>query len=591
MMAVEGLQSITRQRAANPKVRTGCITCKARHVKCDEGKPVCLRYACFPVLCTSLVILDSKTLYTSTNHTNLQVLAHEPAVAPAVDSTTEHALEVFFLCTAPALAGYFEHAFFQGSVLQFSLGEPAILQAIAALGSLHEQAAASKIQHLHRKTSLPELPLKLYNRAIRVMIEKVTVDPTNLPLIAMVNILFICFEYFQGNLQAAASHIRGGIDILNNWRAKNIIKRDETGGHRYVSSEAEFMETEVAPLLCTFNINAVQWGVGVQASVVPDPPTDSSTISMPDRFDTLKAARAALLKLVISATWEFEPSEKELSNTDFPLICERIMTSLNRWKVSFEDLVNRQSHLWDNRKRQTADAIIVMHANAELGVYSYQAQSHCDWDKYRDQYEVTAALINKLIADTNHFPHELSRTFSLDFRMMFPLQPVAWRCRWPHLHRVGLDLRARLPDLNSLPAAKQYHTVSARIAEIEEAYRNMPAAKGDFPEMLNIQDYSIVISQGEQDQPPAFVVTFWSKPDGLEGSWYSFTENIQLESGGAGNACLQIRDREDIQKVSDLISDTYQEDSKPSPSSLKSAAMYPCPHISKPIKEERPGPF
>ncbi|KAH6876827.1 hypothetical protein B0T10DRAFT_497333 [Thelonectria olida] len=31
------------QRARKPKVRTGCATCKARHVKCDERKPTCLR--------------------------------------------------------------------------------------------------------------------------------------------------------------------------------------------------------------------------------------------------------------------------------------------------------------------------------------------------------------------------------------------------------------------------------------------------------------------------------------------------------------------------------------------------------------------
>jgi hypothetical protein len=32
-----------RKRASKPKVRTGCISCKRRHVKCDEGKPTCVR--------------------------------------------------------------------------------------------------------------------------------------------------------------------------------------------------------------------------------------------------------------------------------------------------------------------------------------------------------------------------------------------------------------------------------------------------------------------------------------------------------------------------------------------------------------------
>jgi hypothetical protein len=30
-------------RARKPKVKTGCITCKIRRVKCDETKPECRR--------------------------------------------------------------------------------------------------------------------------------------------------------------------------------------------------------------------------------------------------------------------------------------------------------------------------------------------------------------------------------------------------------------------------------------------------------------------------------------------------------------------------------------------------------------------
>jgi hypothetical protein len=36
-------QKAPRKRASKPKVRTGCISCKLRHVKCDERKPACLK--------------------------------------------------------------------------------------------------------------------------------------------------------------------------------------------------------------------------------------------------------------------------------------------------------------------------------------------------------------------------------------------------------------------------------------------------------------------------------------------------------------------------------------------------------------------
>lgn len=44
-----------QQRARKPKVRTGCVTCKARHVKCDERKPSCLRCERAGVSCSGFI--------------------------------------------------------------------------------------------------------------------------------------------------------------------------------------------------------------------------------------------------------------------------------------------------------------------------------------------------------------------------------------------------------------------------------------------------------------------------------------------------------------------------------------------------------
>lgn len=92
------------------------------------------------------------------------------APAPVVESPTEfRALEIFFRKTAPQLAGYFEGSFFLGSVLQASLTELAVRQAIAALAVLHEQMMA---RHLDKRDLDASVPIQLYNRAIRTIVEK-----------------------------------------------------------------------------------------------------------------------------------------------------------------------------------------------------------------------------------------------------------------------------------------------------------------------------------------------------------------------------------------------------------------------------------
>ncbi|KAH8808719.1 hypothetical protein F5884DRAFT_753238 [Xylogone sp. PMI_703] len=49
--AAEGEAKVRRSRASKPKVRTGCTTCKIRHVKCDETKPACMRCVKFGRQC------------------------------------------------------------------------------------------------------------------------------------------------------------------------------------------------------------------------------------------------------------------------------------------------------------------------------------------------------------------------------------------------------------------------------------------------------------------------------------------------------------------------------------------------------------
>ncbi|KAJ5089880.1 hypothetical protein N7532_008564 [Penicillium argentinense] len=205
---------------------------------------------------------------------------------PAVDLPIEpHALG-FFHQSAPQLAGYFEHSLFQGSALQLSLAEATVRQAISALGLLHKQAALDQLQSPRRGTRPPELPMKLYNRAIRAII-KVTADPHNLPFIAMINILFTCFEYFQGNLDAAASHIRGGVSLLKDWRRKNWKDTGQAWGRENAPSEAEFMENEIAPLLSIFNISAMKWGVGMRDNLLLSPLDNQGKPAIPDDLNPL----------------------------------------------------------------------------------------------------------------------------------------------------------------------------------------------------------------------------------------------------------------------------------------------------------------
>lgn len=123
----------------------------------------------------------------------------------------------------------FTGEFFQGTVLKVKLVEAAIRQAMAAIGIVHEQAVLGRphnpeeqgnsIEQARWKRFDPlNVSIQLYNRLIRAIINEVISEPSSLSLVAMISILFTCFDCFQGNTGTAAAHLKRGISLLQGFR-------------------------------------------------------------------------------------------------------------------------------------------------------------------------------------------------------------------------------------------------------------------------------------------------------------------------------------------------------------------------------------
>ncbi|KAI0442684.1 hypothetical protein F4803DRAFT_562122 [Xylaria telfairii] len=187
-------------RKGSSKVRTGCLTCKIRKVKCDEGKPHCNRCTSTGRKCDG---------YTPPIPTSSALSWHRPRhLFPNVNSSSERrCLEFFCEVAAPVLSGPLDPYFWTHLVLQFSQMEPAVRHSVVAVGSLYEQ-----IRHHRDMDSLPpddNLVLSHYNAAIRHL-----KTMKNESLVLLVCILFVCIEFLRGNRATATKHCQHGISIL-----------------------------------------------------------------------------------------------------------------------------------------------------------------------------------------------------------------------------------------------------------------------------------------------------------------------------------------------------------------------------------------
>ncbi|WYZ46200.1 hypothetical protein EsH8_IX_000425 [Colletotrichum jinshuiense] len=184
-------------RKGSPKVKTGCRTCKARKVKCDETKPKCTRCTTSGRQCAGYEpILENGLAW------------YRPQQLTAHDQREGRAFQFFSHMVGPVLSGPMDTYFWTHLVIQFSHFEPAVRHAVLAVSSLYEDFHGGA--RVTRQKPGNNFALRHYGAAIQRI--KSADDEQ---LVLLVCILFICIEYLQGDVEAALRHCKHGITILN----------------------------------------------------------------------------------------------------------------------------------------------------------------------------------------------------------------------------------------------------------------------------------------------------------------------------------------------------------------------------------------
>ncbi len=171
-----------------------------RRIKCDEGRPECVR-------CTSTGRKCDGYLRGHQGAGGLLRAAGPPnvisplAVTPSLhDLGSEQERRCFyFFCsrTIVRLSGFFVAGFWNRWVLQAFHHEPAIRHAVIALGSIHERFDSGDVSVLrsNQDTTRGGFALEQYNHAIRHLIEPAANGTRPAVDVCLIScILFACFE-------------------------------------------------------------------------------------------------------------------------------------------------------------------------------------------------------------------------------------------------------------------------------------------------------------------------------------------------------------------------------------------------------------
>ncbi|KAI0008827.1 hypothetical protein F4779DRAFT_417657 [Xylariaceae sp. FL0662B] len=239
-----------RKRASKPKVRTGCLTCKIRRVKCDEAKPSCTRCTSTGRTCDGYGAprqrqrrSSSSSSYLSTFFTSTPLAAGTPRSLTADIAGTPWERRCFHQFRALAATGLTLHAasagaaFWAQTVPRAGHASAAVRHAAIAVGGAWEALRVRKHRHHHHHyhqhhheedggdggddrngdyaARLEAFTLRQYNRAIAGLRAHGDGDGDGgVEVTLLCCLLFVCLETARGDSAAALTHIASGLQIV-----------------------------------------------------------------------------------------------------------------------------------------------------------------------------------------------------------------------------------------------------------------------------------------------------------------------------------------------------------------------------------------
>ncbi|PIG80181.1 C6 zinc finger domain protein [Aspergillus arachidicola] len=209
------------RRTSSTRSRTGCRTCRARHLKCDESPGACRN-------CTSTGrTCDGYDLYrlpiTRTKVARAQIT---PALVDGLrwvmTSDERRCFSHFQYHTIPTLLALYDSLLWQKLVLQMSYSEPAVYHATNALSAIHQDIEMNGIPLPGQDVDSPwhRFALEQSSRSISFLtIRHATSDPHLQSVVLLCCLLFVMQELLRGHYDSAYKHLQSGVRILRDLKA------------------------------------------------------------------------------------------------------------------------------------------------------------------------------------------------------------------------------------------------------------------------------------------------------------------------------------------------------------------------------------
>ncbi|ETN43991.1 uncharacterized protein HMPREF1541_10856 [Cyphellophora europaea CBS 101466] len=495
-----------RKKSWKPKVKTGCVTCKNRRVKCDENKPDCRRCSATGRKCEGYrfagpgigtSVWDHPWAHSWTPHAFALgpddnsgffppgSLLQQPSVFVFDTAEEQQSFEFFQVYSVPEFTALFppDLDFWCYSVLPISMMQPAVRHAVASLGALHRHFVEGDEAILSEdavNTHLGRFGLLQYTQALKSFTQLAKSSALIDKVLALItSILIIHISSLQGYQQSSFRHLDKALDLFQDLKAQIA----SIGGTSYAVQMKALhaillsLQTQARTMNCSEDLNRMGPldAPSAERFSRADLPHFASLNDARDYYDTLlNDLQLFDQNLGIHAVG---PAEDKFQNL------------VNRLTYGEEALVRLRTETMLLRNNHSGTALTIQLNSWILDLFlraypRLHVEGELAWDTYHSHFAKIVQLSQQILGAPDVQPHKgsledfesflfenehsVKPIFTAGHGVLGPLFVVAMHCREPRLRREALYLLFTNPRREGLWDSISAARVALQALKLEE---------------------------------------------------------------------------------------------------------------------------
>ena len=359
--------------------------------------------------------------------------------------------------------------------------------------------------------------LAQYNKAITHLSKRLNSE-SSIEVALLACILFVCVEFLRGDCEPAVKHFKSGMTIA--------LGSLSNGDSQTAKASAERIKTYMLPffnrieLLSTLFGNDASWDYPVE---LPQ--------AVPDRFQTIREARDSIIHLAnLSVRFIRYMKSRKYDRLVLPddLARQRaLLQQFEKWATTLNNML--LSDTVTDKDLDAAKTLRIHQLVASMWLKRCVVPEECATDKVMNEFETTVSLAENIhsFAGTREQRKALdSSSFLFDMELVSPLYYVATKCRHPIIRRRAISILERTQRREGLWDSNMAAAIAKRTMLIEET--KLTRLEGSELPAEEDRVHNAQIDSEVGTNPKKHDVTFYTLPNGLDGPWTIWKEQIIL---------------------------------------------------------------